>query len=201
MQSDVEYWHPWMTSWKLVEAVSIREAACIFTYVDPAPFRYSNKILPGEADAMETAIEQAILLRRLPAFAVWAYNPMLGEEVPVEAGELNPHMRLVANQTKILVDDLVQWADARGVPHCWPSNAINPAAPAQAVTYPPELQAAIEAFQAVHGDPRATSGRHPKQALSEWLASNRPELSANARDRIASVANWQPGGGAPKTQG
>jgi len=65
--------------------------------------------------------------------------------------------------------------------------------------YSPELRAAIEAFNAVRGDPAATAKRSPKAALMAWLDANKPELSANARERIATVANWQPTGGAPKT--
>jgi hypothetical protein len=65
--------------------------------------------------------------------------------------------------------------------------------------YPNELRAAIEAFEAVHGDPNAAAKRSPKAALTAWLKANRPELSSNARERIATVANWQPTGGAPKT--
>jgi hypothetical protein len=44
-------------------------------------------------------------------------------------------------------------------------------------------------------------GRSPKAALLAWLETNKPDLSANARERIATVANWQPTGGAPKTPG
>lgn len=64
--------------------------------------------------------------------------------------------------------------------------------------YPPELRAAIEGFHAVYGDPSAISGRTPKQALLKWLERN-TELSKDARDRVATVANWLPKGGAPKT--
>lgn len=67
--------------------------------------------------------------------------------------------------------------------------------------YPPELRAAIEAFEAVSRDPAATAKQTPKAALAAWLAEYKPELSGNARDRIATVANWQPQGGAPKTPG
>jgi hypothetical protein len=67
--------------------------------------------------------------------------------------------------------------------------------------YPPKLRAAIEAFEAVYNDPTLTTSRHPKTALREWLESNRPDLSNEAKDQIATVANWKPSGGAPKTPG
>lgn len=65
--------------------------------------------------------------------------------------------------------------------------------------YPDELRAAIEAFEAVSSNPSATAKRTPKAALAGWLKMNKPELSANAQKRIATVANWLPAGGAPKT--
>jgi hypothetical protein len=67
--------------------------------------------------------------------------------------------------------------------------------------FPLELRAAIEAFEAVRNDAAALAGRSPRKALETWLKQNRPEITANARERIATVANWQPIGGAPKTPG
>lgn len=69
------------------------------------------------------------------------------------------------------------------------------------VDYPPELSIAIEAFTAVSLDPKALVGRSPRQALLRWLEENKPEIGRNARERIATVANWQPEGGAPQTPG
>jgi hypothetical protein len=69
-------------------------------------------------------------------------------------------------------------------------------------SFPQELRAAIEAYQAVSSDSRATAGKSPRAALRSWLSENRSaELGANAIDRIATIANWQPSGGAPKTPG
>jgi len=67
--------------------------------------------------------------------------------------------------------------------------------------YPDELRAAVEAFEAVRDDANALRGVTPKTALLAWLSEHKPELSNGARERIATVANWQPGGGAPRTPG
>lgn len=67
--------------------------------------------------------------------------------------------------------------------------------------YPEELKAAIEAFEALQDSAKQSRGRHPKQLLRAWLDANKSHLSGNARERIATVANWQPAGGAPKTPG
>lgn len=196
---DDEFWFPWLVGWKLVEALTIREAACILSHVDPAPYRYGNRILPSEVDAMEAAIGQAILLGKLKPFAMWMYCPLTSDVVPCE--EASPHTNLDPQRTSVRVAELVEWADARSVPHCWQSATARKDAGTDWTAYPPELRAAIEAFNAVHGNLRATAGKSPKKALEEWLTGNKPELSAGARERIATVANWQREGGAPKTPG
>ena len=72
--------------------------------------------------------------------------------------------------------------------------------------YPPKLAAAVRAWQAVT-DP---GGKHPKQALAKWLREHVVEFdltddegrpNETGIDETAKVANWQPGGGAPKTPG
>lgn len=70
--------------------------------------------------------------------------------------------------------------------------------------YAPKLAAAVRAWQAVT-DPR---GKHPKQALEKWLREHAAEFGLSDDEgkpnetgigEVAKVANWQPGGGAPKT--
>jgi hypothetical protein len=71
-----------------------------------------------------------------------------------------------------------------------------------------KLVAAIAAWVAVSANPQLTKGRSPKNALLDWLEEHaseyglaRPDgsLITNAIDYIATVANWSPKGGAPKT--
>jgi hypothetical protein len=75
--------------------------------------------------------------------------------------------------------------------------------------YAPKLAAAVRAWQAFekHGTP---AGKSAKQALTGWVTEHAAlfelqdedgKLNANGIDQIASVANWQPTGGAPKTPG
>lgn len=70
--------------------------------------------------------------------------------------------------------------------------------------YAPKLAAATRAWQAVTD----TNGKHPKQAMMKWLREHASEYGLTNDDgipnetgieQVASVANWQPGGGAPKT--
>lgn len=95
-----------------------------------------------------------------------------------------------------------EWADGRGIPHYWlrfgegvQGHAIKVRA---GLPFPYELQAAIDAFKAVSGNPEALKGKTPKQAITAWLEANR-ELSKDAIRRVAVVANWGKKGGAPVT--
>lgn len=72
--------------------------------------------------------------------------------------------------------------------------------------YAPKLAAAVKAWQAVI-DPGKVS---PKKALTKWLREHAAEFSLSddegkpnetGIEEVAKVANWQPGGGAPKTPG
>lgn len=63
---------------------------------------------------------------------------------------------------------------------------------------PEELRAALAAYRAVRNDPSALSGKTPKQAMLLWLDHN-TNLSKDARERAATIANWSKVGGAPRT--
>lgn len=70
--------------------------------------------------------------------------------------------------------------------------------------YAPKLAAAVRAWQSA----TESSGRHPKQVLAKWLREHAVEFgmtddegkpNETGIEETAKVANWQPGGGAPKT--
>lgn len=64
-------------------------------------------------------------------------------------------------------------------------------------SYPPELHLAFQAWQAV----TATEGKgKPKARIKEWLEANTKLLSNEAKERIATVANWDKIGGATRTE-
>lgn len=185
-------------AWFSADAVTIREAACILGWVDPACVA-RNRLLPAQAEAMNRIVQRAVLSHALPYLAAfeWENNGYSQDSlVPIDAVSAHTHL---ADATLLRVRDLAGWCDAHNIKHPWQANAN--AKGMLPDHYPEELRAAIEAFNAVHGDPSAAAKRSPKAALTAWLAANKPELSTNARERIATVANWQPTGGAPKTPG
>lgn len=186
-------------SWQHVEFLSIHDAACLLLGVEPVE---RNRVLPHEVTAMQKALGQAVIVGRLPVYAAfaWQEDSLDGPE-PITSHQIGPHTHL-ADSSTVLVDDLIVWCEAKSIPHLWGKRRKNPMeAVAQMPDCPAELHAAIEAFSAVYLSPAATMTRSPKNALLAWLEQHKPELSSNARERVATVANWQPTGGAPKTPG
>ena len=187
-------------AWRFADVLTVKEAACILGYEDPAKYTFNNNALPKEAEGMRLLLERAITQGNLRFAAAWEYFD--GCNGPESTQTVNAHTFL-ADCTTIRVSDLTTWCDSKGIEHPFaaqPANNANAPTPIPQ-TYPDELRVAIEAFQAVSADPSATKTQTPKAALTAWLEKNKPELSANARERIATVANWQPQGGAPRTPG
>lgn len=129
----------------------------------------------------------------------------LGKSLPAYLTSSDAHHERNASGVKLV--DFRVWGESLPMPFTFPETfpraaAQEPAAPSLDISrYPVELRAAIEAFEAVSKDPAATAGKSPRRALATWLKEHKPELSSNAQDRVATVANWQPGGGVPKTPG
>lgn len=190
---------PYWREWQYLEMLSIRTTACLLTETDPAKHQ-NNRILPSSTTAMVIALEQAVILGMLKSHSLlaWDYEGNL-ERVDVSELENYSH---ISDDSMIKKTELAQWCEAKGIPHRWPlsSRAAKELENRTPIDqYPLELRAAIEVFEAVKNDPSATSRRSPKAAITTWLETNRPELSISARERVATVANWQPSGGAPKT--
>lgn len=105
--------------------------------------------------------------------------------------------------------DLVEWLKSRNITSgfFFAETSSNPDyLDSKHPRYAPKLAAAVRAWQAVT-DP---CGRHPKQALAKWLREHAAEFGMTddegkvnelGIDEAAKVANWRPGGGAPKTPG
>jgi hypothetical protein len=106
-------------------------------------------------------------------------------------------------------DDLCGWLRSRGVRTGFffptavdAADYLDPSHP----RYSAKLAATVKAWQSVT-DP---GGKPPKQALEKWLREHAAEFGLTdsdgnpvkkAMEDCSIVANWQPGGGAPKTPG
>lgn len=102
------------------------------------------------------------------------------------------------NKTKIRRDDLITWLSSRNYRPAFffpdsgdesdPTDQKNPC-------YAPELADALQAWQAVS----TTDGKgKPKARVKAWLDENTSQ-SNEAKERIATVANWEKGGGATRS--
>lgn len=113
------------------------------------------------------------------------------------------------SKTSVRLDALRSWLSSRGVktgfffPQATKApDYLDPNHP----RYAPKLAASVQAWLAVD----AVAGKSPKQALSKWLREHSAEFDLTLDDgrhnesgieQCALVANWQRGGGAPKTPG
>lgn len=105
----------------------------------------------------------------------------------------------------ISIANFAHWAISKeiNIPDEMKELAKNPAQQAgelfdpQSQFYPLELDIAYRAWQA------ATQSMNnkitPKNNIKNWLETNHNSLSTDAKQRIATVANWKKTGGAPKT--
>ena len=112
-------------------------------------------------------------------------------------------------KTTVAVSDLVTWLEAAGIRtgFFFPTATDAPDyLDLKNPRYAPKLAAAVRAWQSVTD----AGGKHPKQALAKWLREHAAEFgmtddegkpNETGIEEAAKVANWQPGGGAPKTPG
>lgn len=112
-------------------------------------------------------------------------------------------------KTMIGVNDVREWLEQKGVRtgFFFPMATDAPDyLDTKNPRYAPKLAAAVRAWQSVTD----AGGKHPKQALAKWLREHAAEFgmtddegkpNETGIEEAAKVANWQPGGGAPKTPG
>jgi arsenate reductase-like glutaredoxin family protein len=65
--------------------------------------------------------------------------------------------------------------------------------------YAEELAIAVDVWTALAENPSLTEKKSPKKSANTFLREKYPNLSENSRDRISTLINWSPAGGAPKT--
>lgn len=186
--------------WLAVGPLTISEAAFLLCQLDPKRINYYTDRELYPVGLMRNAIARAIAAGNLPYVAAWKAGPRIFDpDEPVE--NVTAHTELT-DRTTVRLCDLVAWCELKDISHPFPpSSREAPPSPQPLANYPDELRAAIDAFEAVSREPALTAKQTPKAALAAWLAKHKPELSGHARDRIATVANWLPRGGAPKTPG
>lgn len=204
-----DYW----STWRYVEKLSLDEAARLLAGVDPLDTKANSSAVEAYYRAILTGLSDGSTPLDFDTFAIKAGK---GRDKKAEKSIIGwgligttknmPHPNIDGEQSIISSKVLAAWADSKGIPHHWPrlqsdeaDNTTATSKPAPAFPYTEELQAAIDAYEAVRGNPAALERTTPKRALLAWLEENRANLGSKARERIATMCNWEPQGGAPQT--
>lgn len=195
--------------WRLCDELNIVQAALLVANCDPSSEfgnveKWEMHKRPQGYEAAKTAITNA-----------FERGAIKGKLVPEYEYDMNGYQRgaipdsICLYGSRVEVESLRQWLTTRGV-HSgffFPMAAnepdyLDPKNP----RFAPKLAAAVRAWQSVTD----WEGKHPKQALTKWLREHAVEFGLSDDDgkpnetgieEAAKVANWQPGGGAPKTPG
>lgn len=193
--------------WRLCDELSIYEAALLIVGQSPGNQPYveswETHKRPKGYEAAKSAIKNALLGGRIK-----------GTVEPETTSDINGNPEPIENSislfaSRVEVQSLKAWLASRGLQRgfFFPDQGetpdyLDPNNP----RYAPKLAAAVRAWQAV----TAPAGKHPKQALAKWLREHATEFDLTDDEGVpnetgiedaAKVANWQPGGGAPKTPG
>ncbi|MDS4068972.1 MAG: hypothetical protein RKO24_05075 [Candidatus Competibacter sp.] len=155
---------------------------------------------PGEGERFESKV---IVLEE-DSLEAWQADPTFAQRRGI-IYRVSPDWGL----TTVAVADLRAWLEAAGIRtgFFFPAatdapDYLDPKNP----RYAPKLAAAVRAWRSVTD----AGGKHPKQALAKWLREHAAEFgmtddegkpNETGIEEAAKVANWQPGGGAPKTPG
>lgn len=193
--------------WRLCDELSIVQAALLLVGSDPsgddgyAENWEMHKRPPGY-EAAKTAIAYALSRGLIKGQLIPKYDyDINGNQGPEIEGSINP------SQSMVEVESLRVWLKTRGIikGFFFPTASdapdyLDPNNP----RYAPKLAAAVQAWQSVTD----TEGKHQKKALAKWLREHAAAFGMTDEEgkpnetgieETAKVANWQPGGGAPKT--
>ncbi|MNZ30542.1 hypothetical protein D3C78_478150 [compost metagenome] len=198
--------------WRLCDELSVIQAALLVIGVDPAGEvgAYCDGWQPHERprgyEAAKAAIASA--LRR---------ELISGELVPVFEYDINGNIcgdvpgSIDLKESRVDVGSLRAWLGGRGFRSGFffpdaerTPDYLDPAHP----RYSAKLAAAVKVWQAME-DGNLLSGKSERGAMEEWLTSRYRELGLVWKGKInktgiedtAKVANWNDGGGAPRTPG
>lgn len=195
--------------WRLCEELSVAQAALLMIGRDPGSTDgyvegWDMHKRPPGYEAAKQAIASA-LKRKVVTGALmpkFEYDINGNRASPIEDS-------IDADASSVDVPALKSWMASRGVKSGFffplATGAPDYLDPSHA-RYAPKLAAAVSAWLAVE-DPK---GKTPKAGLMKWLRENSAAFGLSddegkpnelGIEECAKVANWQPGGGAPKTPG
>jgi hypothetical protein len=192
-----------LSYWRLAEELPIREIALLMAGFDPQDFPKNNGriTLPQGYNALISSLIAAVRRGSVVSRPVYyAVDPRDdGDDLPV----------MNTDDTTIDIESLIIWLKSRGHTTGFffgGEGSVEPYLDPQNVRYPPKLAAAVKAWIASGNE---TTTQTPKQQITKWVRENAVDygltnedgtLIESAIEDIATVANWSPKGGAPKTK-
>jgi hypothetical protein len=195
--------------WRLCEELSIIQAALLLAESDPSggdgyAENWDMDKRPKGYEAAKAAITNAFRRGVIKGRLIPNYEYDINGN---QCGAIEDSINLV--ESLVDVESLRGWLETRGIRtgFFFPTatdapDYLDPKNP----RYAPKLAAAVRAWQSVTD----AGGKHPKQALAKWLREHAAEFgmtddegkpNETGIEEAAKVANWQPGGGAPRTPG
>lgn len=203
-----------LVDWASVEDLTLLEAAYLAAGGVPCFLRDDACSQPPAASEYPyealRILGRAVGARQLQVTQAAIRSPHSSHEAErIDPEDLLPGHVLAPEFVRFTAAEFKRWCLANDVPI--PSPLIGKAAARRepleptpltgegVMPMPRELAIALQAWREVSKDFAKYGGVSPKTAITRWLADHHPEVSGHARERIATMANWQPGGGAPKT--
>jgi hypothetical protein len=197
--------------WRLVDKLNIVQAALLVIGLDPALYQdeieeqgYSTANKPKGYEAAKMAISEALRNKNIKGTNI---GLPVCDEYGNDAG-LTP-TKTNAIESTVERDSLTEWLASRGIrtgfffpekQETGTPDYLDPNHP----RYAPKLAAAVSAWLA---NPEIR-GKTKKQAIDKWAREHAAQFGLTnddglpiekAMEEIAIVANWNTGGGAPKT--
>ena len=193
--------------WRLCEEITVVQAALLLIGKDPSGENHDVENWkvpdrPAGFEAAKTAIGYALMVGKIQGKLMPLFEYDINGNATEEIENTIDHKNSIVS-----IDSLKQWLSSRGIRtgFFFPTateapDYLFPNHP----RYAPKLAAAVQAWLAVTD----SKGKTPKQALEKWLREHAAEFGLSDDEgkpnetginEVAKVANWQPGGGAPKT--
>jgi hypothetical protein len=194
--------------WRLAEELSISQIALLILGCDPEEHRDTSRPSPKGYSALLSSLSAAVRRESVEAVAVYYQRQVASYGNNSDNSEDDP-TNMNVHDTMIDIESLIVWLKSRGHTSGFffgGEGSVEPYLDPDNGRYPPKLAAAVKAWIA-SGD--TLTSQTPKQQISKWLRENAVDfgltgddgkLVESAIEDIASVANWSPKGGAPKTK-
>jgi len=186
--------------WKLADELNIYQIVLLIADYDPTEFEdlhhdsWDLEVKKYTAP-LRIVIQSAVIAKKIAANIVYHHSNY--EDIDWQ-------------DTHINVESLAAWLRAKNYGDCFftEENTLPGFANRSGQFYAPKLEAAVQAWIEVTGNPELLKNKSPKQALDKWLREHALEYGLTLENgnpnnlgitEICKIANWRPEGGATPT--